>query len=299
MKKILFVFNPNSGKGLIKSKLYDAVDIMVKAGYEVSVYPTQAAMDGYNRIVNMEEDCDMIVCSGGDGTLNEVVSAIRKKKTDIPVGYIPAGSTNDFAASVGISKIIKTAAQQIVEGRPKPVDIGIINGRTFNYVAAFGAFTEVSYATSQELKNVIGHSAYVVEAIKRLTNLRSYRMTLHLEDEVITDDFVYGMISNSRYIAGRKNLAGKNVRMNDGLFEVSFIKQPKNPFMLEQTFSGLIMNNITERKDVCISRKVSSMRIISDDSVKWTLDGEYGGIMRDINIQVIHGAYQLVTTKNI
>ncbi|MGN0481222.1 MAG: diacylglycerol/lipid kinase family protein, partial [Lachnospiraceae bacterium] len=246
MRKILFVFNPNSGKGLIKSKLYEVVDTLVKGGFEVCVYPTQAAMDGYNRIVNMEENYDMIVCSGGDGTLNEVVSAIRKMKSDIPVGYIPSGSTNDFAASVGISKTMKTAAQQIVDGTPKPVDIGSINGKTFNYVAAFGAFTEVSYATSQELKNVIGHSAYVVEAIKRLTNLRSYRMTLHLDDEVIKDDFIYGMISNSRYIAGRKNLAGKNVKMNDGLFEVSFIRQPKNPFMLEQTFSGLIMNNITD-----------------------------------------------------
>lgn len=301
MKKVLLVFNPNSGKGLIKSKLYEVIDTFTRNNYEVNVYPTQAAMDGYNHINDFGEGYDMIVCSGGDGTLNEVVSALRQRELDIPVGYIPAGSTNDFATSVGISKNMKEAAQQIIEGRPQKMDVGTLNGRPFNYVAAFGAFTEVSYATSQDLKNIMGHSAYVVEALKQITSLKSYRMTLHIngEEEVIKDDFIYGMVSNSRYVAGMKDMAGKNVKMNDGLFEVTFIKQPKNPVMVEQLFSGLVMNNIAERPEICVSRKVSSIYITTDDSVTWTLDGEYGGIIRKVDIQVISGAYKLVTTKDI
>lgn len=302
MKKILFVFNPNSGKGLIKNKLYEVIDTFIKGGCEVSTYPTQAPMDGYNRIMEIgEKDYDYIVCSGGDGTLNEVVSAIRQRGVDIPVGYIPAGSTNDFATSVGISKTMSTAAQQIIDGTPQYIDMGRLNGRSFNYVAAFGAFTEVSYATSQDLKNVMGHSAYIVEALKNITSLKSYRMTLHFngEEEVLKDDFIYGMVSNSRYVAGMKDMAGKGIKMNDGLFEVTFIKQPKNPVMVEQLFSGLLMNNITERPEVCVSRKVSKLYITTDDSVTWTLDGEYGGIIRKVDIDIIHNAYKLLTTKDI
>ncbi len=299
MKKMLFVFNPNSGKGLIKRKLYEVVDIFTKGGYFVSVYPTQAPLDGYNYIVNMQEDYDIIVCSGGDGTLNEVIRAIRQKKTNIPVGYIPSGSTNDFGASVGIHKTISYAARQIIDGEPQYIDVGRFNDTMFNYVAAFGAFTDVSYATSQELKNLMGHSAYVVEAIKRLTTLKSYKLSMECDGEIIKDEFIYGMISNSNCVAGIKGMTGKNVKMNDGLLEVTFVKNPKNPIMLEQLMSGLIMQNLCDKKDICITRKIKRMEITSKDDICWTLDGEYGGSARKVKIEVVHDAFRLVTTKKI
>lgn len=299
MKKLLFIFNPNSGKGLIKRKIYELTDIFTKGGYVVSAYPTQSQFDGYNFIKKLDDEYDLIVCAGGDGTLNEVVRAVNEKNIDIPIGYIPCGSTNDFASSVGIHKTNATAAKQILDGRPQYIDVGQFNDSTFNYVAAFGAFTDVAYATSQELKNVIGHSAYVVEGIKRLLSLKSYKMSLNCDGEIIKGDFIYGMVSNSCCVAGIKGMMGKNVKLNDGLLEATFIRNPKNPLMVEQLMAGIIMQNLHEKKDICITRKIQKMDIISKENVSWTLDGEYGGDLCKVKIEVVHDAYRLVTTKKI
>ena len=174
MKKMLFVYNPNAGKGLLRAKLADVLDIFVRAGYEITVYPTQCYRDGYKKIKKMEEEYDLVVCSGGDGTLDEVVTGMMKREHKIPIGYIPTGTTNDFASSLHISRDILQAADHAVNGRPFPCDIGTFNNDSFVYVAAFGLFTDVSYQTDQNLKNMLGHAAYVLEGMKRLANIPSY-----------------------------------------------------------------------------------------------------------------------------
>lgn len=176
MKRMLFVYNPHAGKGLLKQKLSEIVDIFVKAGYEVVIYPTQAYRDAYRKITEMTEDYNLVVCSGGDGTIDEVVTGMMEREHKIPVGYIPTGTTNDFANSLKIPKDFLAAADNAVHGSAFPCDIGQFNDDVFVYIAAFGLFTDVSYETKQEIKNVLGHLAYVLEGAKRLFNVPSYKI---------------------------------------------------------------------------------------------------------------------------
>ena len=173
MKKMLFIYNPNSGMGLLKPKLSDVLDIFVKGGYEVTVYPTQKYHDAFEKTKAYEEQYDIVVCSGGDGTLDEVVSGMQMRTVQVPIGYIPAGTTNDFASSLHISKNILEAADTVVNGVPFSCDVGTFNKDYFIYVAAFGLFTDVSYETKQSMKNVLGHLAYVLEGTKRIFNIPS------------------------------------------------------------------------------------------------------------------------------
>ena len=225
MKNMLFVFNPNSGKAQLKNSLMKIIQIFSNADYEVTVYPTKAALDGYEKIKASKGLYDIIVCSGGDGTLNEVVSAVITYGDEkVPIGYIPSGSTNDFAKSLGIPSDKIRAAYNVVSGESFSCDIGIINDRRyFNYVAAFGAFTDVAYETPQDLKNMFGHQAYVIEGAKRLLNLKAYKMKVTSSRLDIEDKFIYGMVSNSSSVGGMKGLIGDNVDFQDGVFEVTLI----------------------------------------------------------------------------
>ena len=216
MKKMLFVFNPHAGKGLIKANLCDIINMFTAGGYEVLAYATQAAMDGYEKIVADGKNYDTIVVSGGDGTLSEAVSAIMKlRESDpelmIPLGYIPAGSTNDFANSLGISRRMISAAAAILRGRYYNCDIGQFNDKYFVYVAGFGAFTDVSYMTPQDMKNKLGHAAYIVEALKALPKITGQTVTVEHDGVKFTDNFIVGLVSNSRSIAGMKKLISKDV----------------------------------------------------------------------------------------
>ena len=201
-KKLLFVFNPCSGKAQIKNQLLDIVDTMVKADYEVTIYPTQCAGDAKEKVEAYAGNYDLVVCSGGDGTLDEVVTGMMQCKAKVPLGYIPAGSTNDFASSLGIPKDMEKAAEAAVTGKPFPCDVGLFNGDYFVYVAAFGLFTEVSYKTSQEWKNVLGHAAYILEGAKCLHDIPSFMMQVEYNNMRIQDEFIYGMITNSTSVGG-------------------------------------------------------------------------------------------------
>ena len=207
MKKMLFIFNPRSGRERLRTKLLDILDLFVKAGYEVTVHVTQSAGDAQKQVEKKGGGVELLVCSGGDGTLNEVVSGMmawsREKRPQL--GYIPAGSTNDFAASLDLPKNMLRAAAIAVAGRPFAIDVGKFgDGRYFVYVAAFGAFTEVSYKTPQETKNVLGHQAYMLEAVKRIAGLKSYRMKFFWDDQELEEDFILGMVTNTISIGGFK-----------------------------------------------------------------------------------------------
>lgn len=282
-QKLLFIINPHSGKGQIKNHLVDIVDLMIKSGFDVNIYTTQARGDATRKVEEDGELYDRIVCSGGDGTLDEVMTGLMRAELDIPIGYIPAGSTNDFANSLGIPKEMIKAAERAVGENPFPCDIGEFNDDTFVYVAAFGLFTEVSYKTSQQLKNIFGHVAYIMEGVKQLHDIPSYNMQVEYDGKVFQDAFVYGMVTNSISVGGFKGMTGNDVKLDDGVFEVTLIKKPKNPIELNEILACL--TNMIDDTDLIYSFKTDEVRIIADRNVAWTLDGEFGGEHEEVIIR--------------
>lgn len=288
MKKLLFVYNPHAGKGQIKNNLCEIVDIFTKGGYEVTAYPTQAPRDGYRKITEDGDNYDLICTSGGDGTLSEAVKALMTFDYKIPLGYIPAGSTNDVAQSLGIPTKMAYCAKSIMEGVDFDYDIGEFNGENFVYVAGFGAFTDVSYETPQYIKNILGHAAYVAEGLKRINKIQGYEMAVEHDGEVISGNFILGLISNSLSIAGMKKLVADGVCFDDGLFEVCLVKTPKNILELNSLLTEAALNKLTNKNFVTF--KTSSLKITSKDSIAWTLDGEAGGNHTEVEIKNIKQA---------
>lgn len=294
-KKLLFVFNPRSGKGQIKSRLLDIVDTMVKEEYEVTIHPTQASRDAQRLVEKEAAAYDLVVCSGGDGTLDEVVTGMMKNKKKVPIGYIPAGSTNDFAKSMKIPKDMVRAARTAVKGKSFSCDIGSFNNDYFVYVAAFGLFTDVSYETSQDLKNLLGHVAYILEGAKRLFPLPTYTLRVESEEEVIEDTFLYGMVSNSVSVGGFKGVIGQEVQLDDGEFEVTLIRSPRNPLELNRIIACL--TNITSETDLIYSFKTKHITFQSEEPIPWTLDGEFGGSHQQVTIENIQKALKIITKR--
>ena len=275
-KKMLFIYNPRAGKSQIRSNLLDMIDIFVKAGYEVTAYPTQAQGDGIRAVTERQIGYyDMIACSGGDGTLDEVVTGMMQCEKRLPIGYVPAGTTNDFAGSLGIPRSMEKAARVIVDGRSFRCDVGGFNENIFVYIAAFGLFTDVSYETRQDMKNVLGHMAYVLEGMRKLSKVKSYALKVTSGDKVIKGDFIFGMITNSLSVGGFKKITGDNVKLDDGVFEVTLIKRPGNPVELNTIMAALLNRNIDTDLMECFT--ASDLQIESEEEIAWTLDGEFGG----------------------
>lgn len=294
-KKMLFVVNPKAGKARIKNYLLEITDMFIKAGYEVTVHITQDKGDALKVVKDREKRYDMIVCSGGDGTLDEVVTGMVKSGKALPIGYIPAGSTNDFANSLKLPSNMKKAAKVVLEGEKFACDIGSFNRDVFVYVAAFGMFTDVSYGTNQEMKNMLGHMAYILEGIKRLTALKSYKMKFSYGETVIEGDFLYGMITNSVSVGGFKNITGKNVALNDGQLEVTLIRRPTNAAELNKLIAALVEQN-TESEFIYWF-KTAKLKVESEEKVAWTLDGEYGGEHKKVQIEDFKQAMEIIVPK--
>ncbi|MBO6215806.1 MAG: YegS/Rv2252/BmrU family lipid kinase [Lachnospiraceae bacterium] len=291
-KRLLFIYNPHSGTGAIKPVLSDILDVMTKAGYDVMVYPTQSSKDAVGKVAEEAGDFDRIVCAGGDGTLDEVVTGVMQGGHHIPIGYIPCGSTNDFGNSLGISKDMLKAAATAVDGTPISLDLGCIEEDYFVYVAAFGIFTETSYQTPQEMKNVLGHMAYVLEGVKQLKDVTSYRMQIETGGNVIYDEFIYGMVTNANSVGGFKGLVGENVDMSDGLFEVTLVRMPKNPLEFNDILSYL--SGLSKDSEFVISFKTDKIKFISAEEVPWTFDGENGGKRMELAIENMNKAVEIV-----
>ena len=283
MKKLLFIYNPLSGVGQLKSKLSDVLDIFVKAGYEVTVYPTQKYHDALEKTKSYTGDYDLVVCSGGDGTLDEVVSGMETREKKVPIGYIPTGTTNDFASSLHISRNILEAADTAVNGIPFACDVGRFNEDYFIYIAAFGLFTDVSYETKQSMKNILGHLAYVLEGTKRIFNIPSYRIKVFHDGEEIEDEFIFGMVTNSRSVGGFKGIIGRDVIFDDGEFEVTLMKTPKNPIELNELLGAIVMKQINPER--MYSFRSGEIRFESVEEIPWTLDGEFGGVHDHVLVQ--------------
>ncbi len=299
MKELLFVVNPKAGRTVIKTDLIDILEIFSNAGYRVEVYPTKSQEQTEQFVFENAEKFDLVVCAGGDGTLDNTVGGImrleRKLKRRIHLGYIPCGSTNDYARSLRMSFNPVQAAKDIVEGEICHVDVGRLENTFFIYVAAFGAFTDISYSTPQNLKNALGHAAYVLEASKAMFNLKSYNLKVLFDGEEVEGDFIYGQVTNSLSVGGFKNIGSKDMSFSDGLFETVLIKTPATPVELQKIINSLLIDNLED--DMIVFRKSSRVVIRSEEELPWTVDGEYGGSYKTTRVSNIRKAVSM-TLRN-
>lgn len=283
MKRMLFIVNPRSGREQIKTRLLEILDLFSKSGYQVQIHITQSPKDATAIAAQYGGEHDLVVCSGGDGTLNEVISGLVQMENPPYLGYIPAGSTNDYASSLHIPKDMMEAAQTAVEGTLFPIDIGQFGqNQHFVYIAAFGAFTEVSYQTSQDKKNILGHQAYILEGVKSLAALKTYPMKVQWEDQVLEEEFVFGMVTNTISVGGFKGLVTQSVALNDGEFEVLLIRRPRTPLDLSNIVSYMFLKE--EPNDYVFKFKTNKLKITAETPVDWVLDGEFGGSWEEAEI---------------
>lgn len=291
-KNILMIVNPVSGRGVLKSKLWKILETFSAADITANVIFTKKRGDAAEFAKNCPDDIETIVCAGGDGTLNEVISGLMENPTPHKLGYIPVGTTNDLATSLGISKNPIEAAKNIIEGHIEEIDIGSFAGKYFNYVASFGAFTEASYNTPQEAKNILGHFAYVLEGIVSLANIRPYRVKFTFDDTVLEDDFIFAAISNTTSMGGVLKLKDTLVALNDGKFELLVIKNPTNVIQLQKILSEIMTQNFSG--DLVNLYHTSEIIVECENSFDWTLDGECHHGAEKQEIRNINKAIKLI-----
>lgn len=296
MRKLLFIYNPHAGKGLVRGKLAALLDIFAAAGFLTTVWPTRSKEDATRAAARLGKRFDRVVCSGGDGTLSEVVSGLLTLDTPPMLGYIPAGTTNDFSHNLHLPKGMEKAAETAAAGVPRACDMGDFNGKTFVYVAAFGAFTDVAYDTPQNFKNTFGHFAYILEGMSRLGNLKSYTITVEHDEGVLEGDFIFGMVSNTISVGGFRGLPAAMVKLDDGLFEVLLVRTPKNPMELQDILVSVARQSAVASGQVTAIHS-ARLKVTCAEEVPWTLDGEYGGAPRVAEIENRSRAITLVWGK--
>ena len=292
MQKMLFIMNPCAGVRKANKYLPQIISTFNEGGYEVTTYMTAAPGDGTQIVKRRLADFDMVTCAGGDGTLNEIISGVLQTGLDRPIGYIPCGSTNDFASSLKLSGNVLQAAKDIVQGTPVAYDVGTFNQRYFSYVASFGAFTKASYSTPQNVKNALGHLAYILEGIQELPQIRTTHMRLELEDEVIEDDFLFGAVSNSTSVGGILTLSPDRVDMRDGKFEILLVRMPKDPMELHECI--LALHSQKYNCSMITFRSTPSLTVFPDPDMPWTLDGEKADGQPVIEIKNLHQGIRLI-----
>lgn len=294
MKKLLFIFNPVSGRTKIRNKLYNIVDFYTKSDYIVTVYPTQNSNDRKNLLLHLQDSYDLIVCSGGDGTLHEIISGILESGTHKKIGYIPSGSTNDFSRNWGIPQNIDKSLLITTTGVVKDIDIGELNELYFVYVAAFGVFSKASYSAPQKAKNILGYMAYILAGIKALSELRTYKLILEHDYGVIDGTFIVGLITNTFSVAGIKVPCHSLIQLNDGLFEILLIRVPQNLMELQEIILSLRADDIKSKHIVWIqSTKIK----IYSELMEWTLDGEYGGTFSEVSINILPSRFKIIVPQ--
>ncbi len=294
-EKILLIVNPCSGTGKIRGELLSVVDILTRGGCTVTVYPTAKQGDARDKVANLKEFYDTIVCCGGDGTLNEVINGALESGKKYTIGYIPSGTLNEWSLGLGISKNIEKAARDILNGRPIFLDIGRFGDRYFTYTASFGAFTSASYSASQDVKNILGQAAYFFEGIKSIGNIKPIHMKFSFEEESCEGDYIFGAISNSMSVGGILKLDKSHVSFNDGLFEVILIEKPDNIADLNKIIDSILKKDFTAK---CIKQfKSSNIKVTMGDGVSWTLDGEYAAGSDPVIIQNLNCALEFIVPK--
>ena len=288
MKKLLFILNPYAGMRKANRVLADIIAIFNRADYQVDVYITAGTGDAAQVVSQRAGDVDLVVCCGGDGTFNETVTGILKSGADVPVGYIPAGSTNDFARSLKLPTDMLDAARQIVAGTDHPYDVGLFGNRHFTYVASFGAFTRASYSTPQDIKNALGHTAYILEGISELSQLKPIHVRLELDGEEVEGDFLFGAICNSTSVGGILKLDPGQVDMCDGKFEVLLVRTAKDFSELNECIRAVQKQNYNCK--MITFRSAENIRIYTDQAFSWTLDGEKEEGYSPVEVTNLHRA---------
>ena len=275
---MLFLYNPTAGKGAAAGHLSLMVDLFTKAGWLTAVYPTQGKKDAVRVVRELGAYYDRVVCCGGDGTLSETASGLMELSRPPVLGYIPSGSTNDCAATLHIPRSYKKAAE-LAAGEKELLrwDIGSLNGQSFVYVAAFGAFTEVAYDTPQDLKNTFGHLAYIAAGIASIPSITPYHLKVEFDGQTLEDDFFYGMVCNTDSVAGMKNLPTDRIVLDDGLFEVILVRKPMNIWEIGAGLQTLLRPGEVEEGSALLSFHASQLKFTSEKPIPWTVDGEYGG----------------------
>lgn len=291
MKKLLYIYNPAAGRRTAKASLSDVVEVFSRQGYEITVHPTQGRGDATRTVLEDGGGFDRVVCCGGDGTLNETVQGLLALPADKrPVlGYIPAGTTNDFSRTLELPRTLPELAEAAGEGTPRPIDVGEAAGRPFTYVAAFGLFTDVSYSTPQANKNLLGHFAYLLEGMGRLASIPSYHMKVSTRSGTeVEGDFIYGMVGNTVSVGGLVNLPRDKVLLDDGRFEVILIRQPKTAKDWQSILTALTTLELSkDGEGAVVGFSAEEVTFTCDAPVAWTVDGEFGG------------EQQITTVKNL
>ena len=294
-RNVLLIVNPCAGRTKSRAGTFDIVNKFSTNDYEFSIHTTTCQGDATNIVRKNYDDKQLVVCCGGDGTLNETINGVMDMPNRLPIGYIPTGSTNDLATTLGIPTDINKATDLIMSGHTNSYDLGLFNNRYFSYVASFGAFTKSSYATSQKMKNRLGHMAYILNGIGELKNIRAIHMKIEYDGGVLEDDFMFGSVSNSTSVAGLFRFKPEDVKLNDGIFELLLVKKislASVPIAL-----GKIRAQQYDGKQIIFLR-TSKVKITSDESVAWTLDGEYGGAHKTVMIHVLEKAVEICSPEN-
>ena len=270
---LLFIVNPRAGRTRSTAPLFDAVAHFCASGYLVDLRLTQAREDATRLARELGGKFDAVVCCGGDGTLNETVTGLMDLPSPPPLGYIPAGSTNDFAASLHLPDQPLEAARVITASGGRPLDVGSFNGRPFIYVASFGAFTRASYSAPQNVKNDLGHLAYILEGVKDLSTLRPYRASVATEEECFDGEFLFGAVTNATSVGGLVKLKEDQVCLDDGLFELLLIPNPKSIADLQGLARSLLLHTLT---------------VQTPEDLPWALDGEFDPGGAQVEIHSLH-----------
>lgn len=300
-KKVLLIINPCAGKN---SKRVGALDIISKLSsgdYDFEVRTTRCQGDATTIVKEVGINYDMIICCGGDGTLNETVNGLLALDKKIPLGYVPSGSTNDLATTLGIPSKVGDAANMIMNGKLNGYDVGSLNGKYFNYVASFGAGVELSYSTPQALKNILGHAAYmingfVINLIPIIKNLKPIHMKIEYDGGVLEDNFYFGSFSNSTSVAGMFKFKNQDVKLNDGYFELLLVRGLKKNTDAFSMLGKIIRQEYDGEKIMLI--KTKSVKITADEETPWTIDGEFGGNQKNVELNVIHNAFDIYSDND-
>lgn len=295
-KKMLLVVNPVSGKKLAKQYMMRMINRFDQAGYNVTACCTQINKNAYDIVKNRGREFDIVVCCGGDGTLKETVCGIMELGLDIPVGYLPMGSTNDFAHSMNIPTDVFEAVEAIINGEPKPVDIGQFGNENFIYVAGFGNFTAISYSANQKLKNVLGKNAYYLQAVKEFFRMKPFHARVEADGEFFEGDYFYGEASNSYSIAGMPVLHNMGVEFDDGKHELILVEMFKSPADILRLANDMVHKTVADNPSVII-RHCDHIKFMFDEPTPFTLDGEFGGEHLEVEAKTLKHAVKIMVQK--